>query len=107
MKLKELRERKKMTQEELAKLLKIEQNTYSNYEKEKTQPKLETLIKIADFYNVSLDYLLERKNIGGLSTQEYELITMFRQLIDSEQKRVIGYLKMELELSENLKTSNE
>lgn len=107
MKLKELRERKKITQEELAKLLKIEQNTYSNYEKEKTQPKLETLIKIADFYNVSLDYLLERKNIGGLSTQEYELITMFRQLIDSEQKRVIGYLKMELELSENLKTSNE
>lgn len=107
MKLKELRERKKITQEELAKLLKIEQNTYSNYEKEKTQPKLETLIKIADFYNVSLDYLLERKYIGGLSTQEYELITMFRQLIDSEQKRVIGYLKMELELSENLKTSNE
>ena len=107
MKLKELREEKKITQEELAKILKIEQNTYSNYEKEKTQPKLETLIKIADFYNVSLDYLLERKSTGGLSTQEYELITMFRQLIDSEQRRVMGYLKMELELSENLKTSNE
>lgn len=107
MKLKELREKRGLTQEELAKLIKIEQNTYSNYEKEKTQPKLETLIKIADLYNISLDYLLERKCIDGLSTQEYELITMFRQLINSEQKRVISHLKMELELSENLKTNNE
>lgn len=61
MRLKELRERKKLTQEEVAKANNIIQASYSNYEREKTEPDIDILIKLADFYNVSIDYLLENE----------------------------------------------
>ncbi len=102
-KLKELREKNNYTQIELANKLKIEQNTYSNYENGKTQPKLKTLIEIADFYQVTLDYLLDRNINGGLSSLEYELLSMFRTLNEFEQTRVIEFVRFETQLPENLK----
>lgn len=61
MKLRELRELNNFTQAEVAKRIGITRFTYSNYENGKTQPDFNTLIKIADLYNVSLDYLLGRQ----------------------------------------------
>ena len=59
MKLKELREDKDIKQKDLAFILNITQNTYSNYENEKTEPPYEILKKLCLFYNVSADYILE------------------------------------------------
>ena len=56
--LKELREKEKITQSELAKELGISQNTYSQYETGARQPSLEMLVKLAEFYFVSTDYIL-------------------------------------------------
>ena len=56
--LKELREKEKITQSELAKELGISQNTYSQYETGARQPSLDMLIKLAEFYFVSTDYIL-------------------------------------------------
>ena len=39
----------------------ITQHGYSNYEIGKTEPKIETLCKLADYFNVSLDYLVGRE----------------------------------------------
>ena len=58
MKLKELREENGVSQQEIAKYLNIKQNTYSQYETGKRQLPVEILIKIAEFYNTSTDYIL-------------------------------------------------
>lgn len=58
--LKNLRKAEKLTQEELAKKLNISRVNYTRYETDSVRPDYETLIKIADFYDVSLDELFER-----------------------------------------------
>ena len=63
MRLKDLREDSDITQKEIAEFLHIKQNTYSQYENGQRQLPLEMLVKIADFYSVSTDYILERTNI--------------------------------------------
>lgn len=60
---KRLREERKnsgLTQEQMAKLLGIRQPSYIRYENGSGEPSLETLVKIADVLEVSLDYLLGR-----------------------------------------------
>lgn len=59
-----LREDKDLTQEKLAKILNISQRTYSRYENADSMMPLDILIQIADFHDVSIDYLLERTNIS-------------------------------------------
>lgn len=59
MRLKNIREDKDITQAEIANLLNCKQNTYQQYEAGKRQIPLEALIKLAKFYDTSIDYLLE------------------------------------------------
>ena len=58
-----MREDSDKKQIELAKYLNIDQSTYSDYENGKINIPIEQLIKIADFYNVSLDYLVGRDDV--------------------------------------------
>lgn len=60
-KLKELRKSANLTQVELAEKLNISRVNYTRYENGKVRPDYETLIKIADFYDVSLDEIFDRK----------------------------------------------
>lgn len=62
-KLRELREKKHLTQIEMADLIGVTQATYSAYENKKQTPKLEIFIKICDQFNVSADWLLGRQNL--------------------------------------------
>ncbi len=55
-----LREDRDLTQTDMAKVLFCSQRTYSYYESGGHDMPIEMLIRIADFYNVSVDYLLER-----------------------------------------------
>lgn len=58
--LKELRKLRQMTQQRLAIELNMNQNTISRYESGEREADYQTLIRFADFFNVSIDYLLER-----------------------------------------------
>lgn len=58
MRLKELREDNDLKQTEIAKLLNVNQNTYSQYENGKRQIPISSLIALAEFYNTSVDYIL-------------------------------------------------
>lgn len=58
--LREIREDRDIKQKDIAKMLNVSQNTYSQYENGIIQLTAESLIKLADFYNVSVDYLLGR-----------------------------------------------
>ena len=61
--IKEIREDRDLKHKDLAEILNISQSTYSDLENEISSAKAEYLIKLADFYNVSVDYLLKRTNI--------------------------------------------
>ncbi len=61
--LKELRTIKKLTQSDLANLLGIERSTYGKYETGDSSPDYEKLIQLADFFQVSVDYLLCKTNV--------------------------------------------
>lgn len=58
--LKRLRTKKGLTSEELCSKIGIKGGSYRNYERNDRKPDYDTLVKLADFYNVSTDYLLGR-----------------------------------------------
>ncbi|MDO4565217.1 MAG: helix-turn-helix transcriptional regulator [Clostridia bacterium] len=60
MRLRELRIQKGLTQQRIALELNMSQNSVSRYENGERQADYATLIQIADYFNVSVDYLLER-----------------------------------------------
>ena len=70
--LKLLREENKITQEQLAEHLGVGRPTIAGYETKGKQPSFEILDKIADFFNVSIDYLLGRSDIKNPSTVSIE-----------------------------------
>ncbi len=59
-KLKELRKIENLTQQQLADKLKISRVNYTRYETDAVRPDYETLVAIADFYNITLDELFGR-----------------------------------------------
>lgn len=58
--IRDLREDKDMTQTEISKILMCSQRIYSNYERGDVDIPTDILIKLADFHDVSIDYLLGR-----------------------------------------------
>ena len=91
--LKTLRKINGLTQKELAEKLKIKQNSYSDWENGKSEPNIEMLVRIAGYFDVSLDYLMggKMKNI----TEEFSLclkkLRMKRKLY---QKQIAEELKI-------------
>ncbi|MBS3885582.1 MAG: helix-turn-helix transcriptional regulator [Dethiobacter sp.] len=61
--LEESRIEKKMTKKEVADALQIDQSTYGKYELGKREPDAATLLKLADLFEVSVDYILGRTDI--------------------------------------------
>ena len=58
--LQELREDKAISRKELAKILNITISALGMYERGHREPNIEMLIKLADYFNVSLDFLVDR-----------------------------------------------
>ena len=58
--MKEIRKSRHLTQLKLAMELNMSQNTISRYENNERDPGIAELILIADYFNISIDYLLER-----------------------------------------------
>lgn len=58
--IRDLREDNDLTQAEIAKYLNVTQRTYSRYENDDRAIPLEQLVKLADYYSTSVDYLLNR-----------------------------------------------
>lgn len=60
--LKSIRVDRDIKQKDIAKILNVSQNTYSQYETGVIALTAEVLVKLADYYDVSIDYLLDRTN---------------------------------------------
>ena len=100
MRLKKIRTNKGLTQTEVANNLKISQQAYANYETGKRQPDQEMLAKIADYFDVSVDYLLGRIDTPKpssldeqLSGVDFALWSEAKDMTDSEKQDIINYMK--------------
>ena len=74
-KIKELRKAKRVSQVEMASALGLTKQCVSNWENDNIQPSVEMLVKIADYFGVTTDYLLCRSetdiiNVEGLTPVE-------------------------------------
>lgn len=78
--LKSLRKAQGLTQDELAKILKISRSTIGMYENGSREPDYETLENIADYFNVDIDYLLGRTNKTTILPNHYYLNDETRQI---------------------------
>ena len=86
--LKNLREANNVTQEQLAEHLKVTRPTIAGYETKSRQPDYERLQKIADFFHVSIDYL-----IRGMD--DAKLTPMKENIVDQEVKMAYKNLSLE------------
>ena len=95
--IKELREEKNISQLELAKKLNLTQQSISLYEKGDREPSIDVLKSIANFFNVSLDYLLGKSDIRNYDKDEREFRFAFHKetegMTDEEIKDALRFYK--------------
>ena len=103
MRIKELRENKKESQQKLAMLLNVSQTMISRYELEQAYPDIEMLIKLAQHFGVSVDYLIglsESKlpyTKSNLSEQEQQMLFLFKRLSKTQKEKAVSYVEGMLE----------
>lgn len=102
--LKQLRNEKKLSQQELADKLGINRSTYARYETSATQPDYETLQKLADFFDVSIDYLLGRTD-NPTTSNNHRLELTEKDEMDVAKR--LQKFKEEIEKSDGLAFSGE
>lgn len=92
-----------MNQKDLAKAIGLSLSIFTIWNKGNAKPGLKQLVKVAQYFNVSLDWLVfgddapsnDLENVIKLdfsSQSEKELIDKFRELPDSYQKNVLAYI---------------
>ncbi|EGS9514975.1 helix-turn-helix transcriptional regulator [Listeria monocytogenes] len=87
--LKQLRKNNNKTQEDISKILGISRGAYSHIENGRNEPDMETIVKLADIFEVSTDYLLGKSNNG--------LVDIIAAHIDSnateeDMKKILEYI---------------
>lgn len=97
--LKDLRIQKKMSRQELAKILELSESAVAKYEEGQRSPDLDTLIKIARVFDVSTDYLL---GLTDIPKYEIKLEPELQKLLSIALRMPKDKLKSLIELLEGL-----
>jgi HTH-type transcriptional regulator, competence development regulator len=93
--LKALRLQKKLTHQDMADFLGITRQGYSKYENGQSQPDIETINKLAEFFNVTTDYLLGRTDVLETRTEEENTLAIINQLIKEYGIEQMGFFDIE------------
>lgn len=111
-----LRKERGILQKELANYLNVTVATISNYEKGVHAPDYETLIKLADFFDVSTDYLLQRtdyrSSISTLNERllvDYKMCDLLNAILELDQKSMtalVDYYEL-LSLRNSMKAAKQ
>ncbi len=105
--LKKLRHKKGISQQMLADAIGTSQQSINKYENHKIEPDIETLIKIADYFETSVDYLTGHTDIDrvienvrqyDLGAAESELIDNYRKLSPKQRESIESIIDNYLEL---------
>lgn len=105
--IRDLREDNDLTQEALCKKLYMHKTTYTNYEQGKHTVPLDFAVLIADFYNVSLDYIAGRTNFPHgsanpeFSSDELSVVEKFSSLTERNKGKLEQFLDQLCEQQEN------
>ncbi|MMZ52796.1 HTH-type transcriptional regulator ImmR [compost metagenome] len=100
--LRELRTNKKLSQKELANYFKISESAVGMYERDQREPSFELIERIADFFEVSTDYLLGRENepkklsFDDLDMRESENLFFFNRdgMSDEDIEKIKEYIEL-------------
>ena len=99
--IKKLRTQKNILQTKLALDLNLTQEAISSYETERVTPSADILVKLADYFNTNIDYLLCRTNYdlpvselkpNNLSDYQFQLYTKLNKLSMRDQELVNAYI---------------
>lgn len=98
LRIRKLRKEKGYTMKQLGEAIGVAESTVSLYENGKREPDNETLKKLADIFNVSVDYLVERSNFRNaldeqLSNEPFALYGEVHDLSDEEKEAVLNFIK--------------
>lgn len=100
--LKLLREERSVSQKQLADVVSVSQQSINKYENHNIEPDIETLTKIADFFDTSIDYLVGHTDVRrriedvkpcDLNKKETGLVESFRKLTPKQKKAFYWLLK--------------
>ena len=100
LRLKEIREEKNILQKDIAQKLNKTRECISSWERGVNEPDLESLIKLADILEVSLDYLTGRSDDVGmieihseLTAEKKELLSLFDKMSTLDKNQLLGFAK--------------
>lgn len=100
LKIRELRKEKGITQEQLADAVNVKKYTIGDWERNRTEPNITTLVAMADYFEVSTDYLLGRSDDTGvvqananLTPDEEEILMLYRQMSFQDKNQLKGFAK--------------
>ncbi|MFB0843564.1 helix-turn-helix domain-containing protein [Paenibacillus oleatilyticus] len=100
----ELRNKKGISQYDLADRLQFTRAQLANYEQGTREPDFQTLVTLADYFEVSLDDLLGRTNNAAVPTNEYKNVVFFGEEKENLTDEEAEYLKENLLLLRKYKT---
>jgi transcriptional regulator with XRE-family HTH domain len=99
--IKKLRNERNILQTKLALDLNLTQEAISSYETERVTPSADILIKLADYFNTNIDYLLCRTTYNlpiseikpnNLNNDQFLLLTRINKLSEKDKAKVEGYI---------------
>lgn len=90
-----LRETRELKQKDMASIFSVNENTWSQYENNKRTPDLETIKKIAEFFFVSIDYLLSLTDvIYDPRDKDFQtIISIYSNLSKQQKEEFTDYIK--------------
>lgn len=97
--LRELRESRNLNQQYVASYVSVSQTMISKYELGQAEPDIQTIIKLAGFFRVSVDYLLglsdNKLNVSsdGLSAAERDILFNFKRLNEVQKAKAQAYIQ--------------
>ncbi len=102
MRIEQLRKEKHISQTALSMKLNVTQNMVSFYERGRHQPGIDTLKKLSEIFNVSVDYIIENSDVrykaedilkDRTTPLEAEMLSLFRELPRDGQQKAIGMIQ--------------
>ncbi|MBQ7327335.1 MAG: helix-turn-helix transcriptional regulator [Clostridia bacterium] len=95
--LKKLRLERNLTQEDVSKIINKSAVAYGYYESGRSEPPIDLLLKLADFFGCSVDYLIghqtkELLHLDSFTPMQQSLVKMVKQLSPDQTLQVVGYV---------------
>lgn len=107
-----LEDNRKLTQKDIADFLGIERTTYGKYETGSSEPNFETICKLADFFNVSIEYLMNYTNAKKKLTPEEvselpeakKLESVMKEMSPEQRQHMVEYARFLVDMEKKNRT---